>query len=207
MLAREIMTSPVVTVQPDLSIREAMRLLDRQDITAAPVVDEEQRLVGIVSEADLLRGGMSQDPRAHARPIEERGEGAGDTVADVMTAGVRTVREGTDASDIARMMMDTGVKSVPVTRGQRVVGIVSRRDLIRALASTDERIQDEIRQLFAEAGVTGWRAEVDDGRVSIVGHGSARDARLATALARTVTGVSEVHAPDDAEQVTLSRKA
>ncbi|NIQ56597.1 MAG: BON domain-containing protein, partial [Gammaproteobacteria bacterium] len=66
---------------------------------------------------------------------------------------------------------------------------------IRALASTDERIADEIKGLFDEAGVTGWRAEVEDGRVQIVGQGSARDARLATALARTVTGVSEVHAP------------
>lgn len=203
MLAREIMTSPVVTVEPDLSIRDAMRVLDRHDITAAPVVDEQERLVGIVSEADLLRSGMAQDPRAHARPLEEQGETAGTTVADVMTAGVLTVREGTDASDIARMMMDTGVKSVPVTHAQHVVGMVSRRDLIRALASTDDRIADDIKRLFDEAGVTGWRAEVEDGRVRIVGQGSARDARLATALARTVTGVSEVHAPDDAEQVAL----
>ncbi len=208
MLAREIMTSPVITVEPDMPIRDAMRVLDRHDITAVPVVDEDERLVGIVSEADLLRGGITPDPRAHARPIEGgHREPAGKTVADVMTSGVLTVREGTDASDIARMMLETGIKSVPVTHGQRVVGIVSRRDLIRALASTDERIQDEIRQLFAEAGVKGWKAEVDEGKVRIVGHGSARDARLAATLARTVTGVSEVHAPDDAEQVTLPRKA
>jgi len=66
MLAREIMTSPVITVEPDMPIRDAMRVLDRHDITAVPVVDEDERLVGIVSEADLLRGGITPDPRALA---------------------------------------------------------------------------------------------------------------------------------------------
>src|SRR5918994_1790442 len=148
MWAHEVMTSPVVTVRPDAPVKEAILLLDRHDITALPVLDEDERLVGVISEADLLRGGVADDPRAHVLPVDRWHEHAGTTVADVMTRRVVTARENTDASDIARIMLDTGVKSLPVVRGHTVVGIVSRRDLIRALATTDEQIRAEIESLL-----------------------------------------------------------
>ncbi|HSI92057.1 MAG TPA: CBS domain-containing protein, partial [Jiangellaceae bacterium] len=69
MLAHEIMTSPVVTVEPDLPLKDAIRMLDKHDITAMPVLDDRERLVGIISEADLLRSEIVSDPRAHARPV------------------------------------------------------------------------------------------------------------------------------------------
>jgi CBS domain-containing protein len=191
MLAREIMTSPVVTAEPDLPIKDAARLLDRNEITALPVVDEQQRLVGIVSEADLLRGEIAHDPRGHARPVEDDKERAA-TVSDVMTLGVITANENTDAADIARLMLDTAVKSIPVTHGARVVGIVSRRDLIRVIATRDDWIEDEIRQLFSDAGIKGWDVEVVDGEARLVGAGSPEDARVAAVLARTVAGVARV---------------
>ncbi|HEX6197123.1 MAG TPA: CBS domain-containing protein [Jiangellaceae bacterium] len=195
MLAREIMTSPVVTVESDLPIKEAARLLDKNDITSLPVVDDQQRLVGIVSEADLLRGEIAHDPRGHARPLADDKERPA-TVADVMTLGVITVNENTDAADIARLMLDTGVKSVPVTHGMRVVGIVSRRDLIRAIATRDDWIEDEIRQLFSDAGIKGWDVEVVDGEARLTGSGSRDDARVAAVLARTVAGVARVREAD-----------
>ena len=191
MLAREIMSSPVVTAEPGLPIKDAARLLDFNEITALPVVDEQQRLVGIVSEADLLRGEIAHDPRGHARPVEDDKERAA-TVSDVMTLGVITANENTDAADIARLMLDTAVKSIPVTHGARVVGIVSRRDLIRVIATRDDWIEDEIRQLFADAGIKGWDVEVVDGEARLVGAGSPEDTRVAAVLARTVAGVARV---------------
>lgn len=204
-LAHEIMTSPPITAAADLSIKDAIRLLDRHEITALPVIDEQERLVGIVSEADLLRNELVRDPRAHARADGEEVEPSPKTVADVMTTGVLAVHESTDAADIARLMLDTGVKSIPVVHGQRVVGIVSRRDLIRVLAVTDDRIRDEIHELFAEAGLQGWTAAVTDGQVELSGHGSERDAKVVAILARTVAGVSRVHGPHDARQEPLPR--
>lgn len=207
MLARDIMTSPVVTAAPDMPVNEAIRLLDKHDITALPVVDQRDRLVGIVSEADLLRGRIARDPRAQVRPTEVVSPDNDSTVADVMTPGVLAVNESTDASDIARMMLDTGIKSVPVTRGQRVVGIVSRRDLIRALATDDEQVEDSIHALFSEAGLEGWSVKVVDGQVQLSGRGPAREARMAATLARTVSGVGRVHGPGEDEQVELPRQA
>jgi CBS domain-containing protein len=205
MLAHEIMSSPVVTTVPDMPIKDAIRLLDRHDITAMPVIDDRERLVGIISEADLLRGEIVRDPRAHARPLAEDASARPSVIGDVMTVGVLAVHESTDASDIARLMLDTGVKSIPVTRGQRVVGIVSRRDLIRALASDDRRIEKSIDGLLTEAGLEGWHAQVTDGDVTLVGGGSDRDARIAAILARTVPGVAQVRAPSDPERVDLPR--
>jgi CBS domain-containing protein len=191
------MTSPAITATSDLPVKDAIRLLDRHEITALPVVDDQGRLVGIVSEADLLRDELISDPRAHVRATGDDLEPSPKTVADVMTTGVLAVHESTDAADIARLMLDTGVKSIPVVRGQRVVGIVSRRDLIRLLAVSDDQIRDEIHRLFAEAGLEGWTASVTDGHVELSGHGSDRDARVAAILARTVAGVSRVHSPHD----------
>jgi CBS-domain-containing membrane protein len=192
MLAREVMTSPVVSIGPEASVKDAVRLLDRHDITALPVIDDRDRLVGIVSEADVLLGEVSPDPRAHVRPVRDLPEAAA-TVADVMTRAVMTVHKGADVADIAQLMLDTGVKSVPVTDGHQVVGIVSRRDLIHALARADDRIQAEIQDLFTEAGLAGWTVWVDDSEVQLAGHGSERDSRIATILARTVPGVGDVH--------------
>jgi CBS-domain-containing membrane protein len=192
MLAREVMTSPVVSIGPEASVKDAVRLLDRHDITALPVIDDRDRLVGIVSEADVLLGEVSPDPRAHVRPVRDLPEAAA-TVADVMTRAVMTVHKGADVADIAQLMLDTGVKSVPVTHGHQVVGIVSRRDLIHALARADDRIQAEIQDLFTEAGLAGWTVWVDDSEVQLAGPGSERDTRIATILARTVPGVGDVH--------------
>lgn len=205
MLAHEIMTSPVITASRELPVKDAIRLLDKHDITAMPIVDERERLIGIISEADLLRGEILRDPRAHARPVDDDDVPPAATVSDVMTVGVLAVHESTDASDIARLMLDTGCKSIPVTRGQRVVGIVSRRDLIRALASDDNRIEASIEGLLAEAGLMGWRAHVHDGQVTLTGEGSSKDARIAAILARTVPGVGHVVTPGDPQQVDLPR--
>lgn len=123
MLVREVMTSPAVTVGPGQSVRDAIGLLDRLRITALPVVDDDGRPVGVVSEADLLR--------------EALGLAGRDTVGEVMTCRVLSVSADSDLIDAFAIMDGTAVKSLPVLLHGRVVGVLSRRDLVATLARGD----------------------------------------------------------------------
>jgi CBS domain-containing protein len=192
MLARELMTTSVVTINPQASVKDAIRLLDAHNITALPVVEDDNRLVGIVSEADLLRGRIMDDPRAHLRPGGELPEPSSQTVGDVMTRFVVSVEEAADVSDVARLILETGVKSLPVVHLGRVVGMISRRDLIAVLAATDDHIKNEIDSVLNDAGLD-FEVTVVNGVVTLVGRGSERDRRVAKTLARTVGGVTAVH--------------
>jgi CBS domain-containing protein len=198
MLANELMTSPVVTVTADVPIREAVRMLDRHDICSMPVLDGAGSLVGMVSETDLLRGGIVDDPRAHTRPHGSWSERPPQVVGDVMSVSVVSVVEHTDAAVVARTLLDLGLRAVPVVRGSEVVGIVSRRDLVRALAATDDQILQEVEALFVSAELTGWTAEVVEGVVVLAGSGPARERAIATTIARTVRGVTEVRTAEGA---------
>jgi CBS domain-containing protein len=197
MLVREVMTAPVVTVPAEQTVKQAVHLLYERDITAAPVLDDEGRMVGIVSEMDLLRGEFEADPRAYARPAAEPESPPPTTVTEVMTPNVRTVRENDDVLDLVDLMMTTGVKSVPVMSGSELVGIVSRRDLMGILAYGDERIRDDVvaalRELSAETMTT--RVAVHDGVVELTGDADERSARISDVIARTVPGVIRVVHP------------
>lgn len=95
MLVREVMTAPAVTLRADDTVRYAAQLLLQHRISSAPVVDDEGLLVGVVSEADLVRGRTQPDPRAHLRPLDRAGPGepaAATSVGDVMTSRVLSVR-------------------------------------------------------------------------------------------------------------------
>lgn len=190
MLAREVMTAPAITLAPDDTVKHAITVLDKADVTAAPVVDESGALVGIVSEADLLRGGVEHDPRGHVRAVEPAHEPVPRRVQEVMSTHVHVISEAADAADIADLMLATGVKSLPVVRGREVLGMVSRRDLLRELARDDERIQVEVTSRLSEyAGGASWQVSVDDGIVTIAGASGPEQERVATILARTVAGV------------------
>ncbi|GAA4629345.1 CBS domain-containing protein [Actinoallomurus vinaceus] len=194
MLVREVMTTPVVTVPREWTVKQAVRLLYEQDITAAPVVDEAGQMVGIVSEMDLLRGEFEADPRAYLRPAAEPESAPPTAVEEVMTPHVRTVRETDDVLQLVDLMMTTGVKSVPVIRDDGLAGIVSRRDLMGILAHGDERIRDDVltalKELSAETAAA--RVAVHDGIVELGGDGDDRTARIADVIARTVPGVVRV---------------
>ena len=194
MLVREAMTSPVVTIPRTATVRQAVRVLHEHGVTALPVVDEPGRLVGIVSEMDLLKGAFEHDPRAFLRPVATPASPAPRLVGDVMTRDVETVRPNSDVAALAETMMKTRIKSVPVLAGSAVVGIVSRRDLIAILARGDARIRDDVLAAIAEYGPDGasWDVSVRDGAVEL--HGRADDAaqRMAGVLARTVPGVTRV---------------
>lgn len=191
MLVREVMTSPAVTVRPRETVREAIRLLERYRITALPVVDEQGRPVGVVSEADLLHDAVLPDQRAHVRSVSPGEARPGVHVEDVMTRQVITIPADSDLADAAGLMEGTAIKSLPVVLHGRVVGVLSRRDIIGTLARQDEDIAREVGELFRSAG-HDWLVTVDDGVVNIEGTRNAGEERLARVLTGSVHGVSAI---------------
>lgn len=199
MRVREFMSSPVVTVPPDAAVKEVARLLLRHAISAVPVVDTAGHLVGIVSELDLLLGDVPADPTAHVIPATPDAAPPPAAVADVMTRDVVAVSEETDAADIARIMREASLKSIPVVRGEQVVGIVSRRDLLRAIARDDAVIRDDVlRRLRDYAdGREPWDVTVDAGVVTIdLPDEDPVVRQAAVLLTRTVPGALRVHVRD-----------
>jgi CBS domain-containing protein len=192
MQARQIMTSPVLTVRPDTTVREAATLLLENRITAAPVLDAGGDLIGIVSESDLVVDRFSHDPRSQLRPVENEPPGP-QTVGEVMTTPVIALGPSADAADLATTMLDADVRSVPIVEGATVIGIVSRRDLLRTLVRDDDAIRAEIVGRIADYRDPdgSWDVQVTDGAVLLVGDLD-DDGRAAVALARTVPGVGSV---------------
>jgi CBS domain-containing protein len=189
---RDVMASPVVTVAPDAALKEVASLLVERRINAVPVVDAGDRLIGIVSEADLLSLETGQVAAAGGAPPHSAGE--------VMRQSVYTLTGDTDATAAARLMLRHRLKSVPVVDGDRVVGMVTRRDLLRLIARSDDDIRADLERRVAEELEALRRAvvEVRDGVVTVDADGPCR--QLVEQLARTVPGVVEVRSrrPDPA---------
>ena len=137
MLAREIMTRSVVTVRTDDPAKLAAGLLAEHRITAMPVLDGAGRLIGMVSEGDLLAHRVAHDPRSHMRRDEQSQSDPAHTVGEVMSGTVVSLGPDADTASIAELMLDRGLHSVPIVDGGRVVGIVSRADLLRTLVRPD----------------------------------------------------------------------
>jgi CBS domain-containing protein len=191
----DLMSSPAITVPPELPVKEAARLLRDRDVAAVPVVDAAGTLVGVVSEIDLLRGTMVPDPVAHLVPVDVPGPPPS-TVADVMTRQVESLAPHTDLYDAARRMASTRVRSMPVVDGEAVVGVVSRADLLRALARDDQDISVEVGQRLTEyfGAELPCAVEVDRGLVTLRTDrdGQDEDVQAAVLLSQRVRGVVRV---------------
>lgn len=195
MRARDLMTHPVVTVGPDAPVKEAARLLVRHGFAALPVVDADDRLLGVVTEADLLRNRLLPDPRdlIHNRPPEPTPPAA-PTVAGVMTTEVVTAVPDTHAAELGRLMVDQHRRSLPVVVGDRLVGIVSRVDVLRTIARDDETIARDVRGHLSTAGRRHWEVAVTDGVVTLASEGADEtDRHIATVVAGCAAGVVDVH--------------
>ena len=192
MRVRDVMSSPVVTVPPDMPLKEVAKLLVTRGVSAVPVVDGGE-LAGILSEADLIPLELAPDPLAHLAPLPVA-PAASRIASQAMTRDVVTLPEEADVADAGRLMLERRIKSIPVVRGRRVVGIVARRDLLEVLARTDEEITRDLEALLAaELGAPGpYRVTVRDGVVDLTGSADPINRRLATLLARGVPGVLEV---------------
>ena len=118
MIARDIMTRKVCTIHPDASAQEAAQLLDQMRISGLPVVDEDGKIIGIITEADIIS------------KVDREGLG----VADIMSNEVIFVSEETSVSEIAMLLTDRKIKRVPVVNDGKLVGIVSRADIVHAVA-------------------------------------------------------------------------
>jgi CBS domain-containing protein len=173
MNAGDVMTQSTVTVEPDASIMHAIQLMLKRRISGLPVVDETGALVGMLTEGDLLRraelGTQKRRPRwiefliGPGRLASEYVSACGRKVSEVMTVPVHTVTEDTPLIDVVKIMESRQVKRLPVVRDGRLVGIVSRANLLRALVSiaretkpvdvTDAAIR---QRLLAELGKQSW---------------------------------------------------
>ena len=145
MKAADIMTRRVVSIGAEASVLEAIRLMLQNKISGLPVVDGEGLLVGIVTEGDFLRRAETGTQRTRSRWLEflmgpgrlaaEYVHSHGRTVSEVMTADPVAIDEDTPLAEVVRILEERRIKRVPVMRGRRVVGIVSRANLLHALAS------------------------------------------------------------------------
>lgn len=216
MLARDVMTRSPVTVAADASVEACARLLLEKRISAVPVTDADGRVIGIVSEGDLMRRRESgtqrhvswwlelvSDPQSMARDYTKS---AGHKVTDIMTRQVVSVGEDTPLAAIADILEKHRIKRVPVIAAGKLVGIVSRADLVRALligagtSATTLASDGDIRtHFFAELGKEPWGPRsyvniiVDKGRVELWGFaGSADEVRAIGVLAEGIPGVTSV---------------
>ncbi|EST36821.1 CBS domain-containing protein [Streptomyces roseochromogenus] len=175
----ELMTRDVVRARPDTPFKELVRLLAENDVTAVPVVDDRDRPVGVVSEADLLRKSADQaDPsgRVLVPNLEawERARAEGSRAEELMSAPAVCARPEWNVVEAARLMETQHVKRLPVVdETDRLLGIVSRGDLLRIFLRRDDAIRDEITQdvlwRTMELAPSEVTVEVREGRVALAG--------------------------------------
>jgi len=216
MNAMDVMVRDVVAIDPDASVAEAAKLMTENDVSALPVVDPDGRLVGIISEADLMRREEVGTAVHHPWWVEavtpaatlatEFTKSHGKRVAELMSTNLITATEDTPLADIAAILERNRIKRVPIVRDGELVGIVSRSNLVQALAvagiaanesqGTSRSIRDE---LLVRLGQQSWsdfgnrNVIVADGEVHLWGLvGSEAERGALIALAEGVPGVTGV---------------
>jgi len=179
--ARDVMTHRVITVRPETSVKDVAGLMLAHRVSGLPVVTLTGELVGIVTEADLLYKETPPDLGnvpllrglpAFGRTAEISRKAEGLTAQDVMTAPVVTVEEDTPLREVAAIMVRRKINRVPVVRDGRVVGIVSRADILRALTRTDEELAHAVREALLHdlwVDVQRIAVTVRDGVVTLEG--------------------------------------
>ena len=208
LLVQEVMTVDPVTVAPTASVKRLAGVLIDHDIHCVPVVDSEGRLLGVVSEADLivregyptvrshtLAGAITDALAEHRHHWLQRT--AGTTAADLMTPNVTTCRPDEPVAIVTRRLLSHGLKMLPVVADGMVVGVLSRRDVLRTLQQPDEDIRD---RLAAVANDPLWMPDqhavtfsVADGVVSVTGSVLYKsDAAVVLSIVRQLPGVIQV---------------
>jgi len=216
MRAHQIMTRSVISVTPDTTVVEAANIMLQRHVSGLPGVDEKGKLVGVVSEGDFIRRSEIGTQRKRGRWLRfilGPGKSASDfvhehgrKVSEVMTAQPLTITEDTALAEIVDLMERNNVKRLPVVRGDKVVGIVSRANLLQAVASLARQVpdptadDDHIRNRIIDAlEKTDWcpfglNVIVRDGIVHLSGVITEERARQAAVVAtENVEGVKKVH--------------
>jgi CBS domain-containing protein len=216
MRAHQIMTRPVITVTPETTIVEAANTMLQKHVSGLPVTDATGKLVGIVSEGDFIRRGEIGTQRRRGRFLKfilGPGQAATDfvhehgrKVAEIMTPQPLTITEDTALQQIVELMEKNNVKRLPVMRGDSIVGIVSRANLLQAVASLAREIpdptadDDHIRNRVIDTIEKndwcpfGLSVIVRGGIVHLSGViTEERSRKAAVVAAENVTGVTKVH--------------
>jgi CBS domain-containing protein len=201
---KDVMTDHVVSVSETTPYKEIVEKLSEHSCSAVPVVDAHGKVVGVVSEADLLHKLEFTGLEPHVHLLERRqrrvarAKASGDVARDLMSSPAFTVSAGASVSAVAKMMDDAQIKRLPVVDEQgHLIGIVARRDLLRVYLRTDEAIRDEVAQQVLRR--TLWidpatiEVAVDRGQVTLTGNVDRRStAQIAVRLCESVAGVVEV---------------
>ncbi|MFF8990447.1 CBS domain-containing protein [Streptomyces sp. NPDC014983] len=200
----EVMTRDVVTVGPDTPFKEITSVLTAHGISAVPVADPRGALMGLVSEADLLRKQAEQPKKQYGEREEapgwphERAKARAENAAGLMTAPVVTAHADWPVAQAARTMDHHRVRRLLVVdETDRIIGIVSRSDLLRVFLRPDDEIREEIRDDVLKGmlrlGGTEVQVQVHDGVVTLRGEVENRStAQIAERLANGVDGVVTV---------------
>jgi CBS domain-containing protein len=216
MLVRDVMVAPVITVEPSTTVQEAAKLFVEKQISAVPVLDGDGNLVGIVSEGDLLHRVEAGTERRrswwlHAliesdKLAAEYVKSHGHKVSDVMTRDVITTSPQTPLHEIATLMERNAIRRLPVLENGKLVGIVSRANLLQAVASarqmldtapSDKAIRDRIlsnlqKEIWAHTGLLN--VTVSNGIVDLWGLAeSAAERKAIRVAAESTPGVNAVH--------------
>ena len=186
----DLMTTDVIRVAPETGIKEAARLMFRHRVSGLPVVDGDGFLAGIITEADFLRVEVAQHEADRPVPVE--------TVGDIMSSGVVTIPADAPVTEAAKIMVVQDVKRLPVVDDEnRMLGIISRLDIVAVFTRPDEVIEDEIREdlirrvLFVDPDDVD--VTVSNGVVTFKGEiGTKNEARILGELARRLDGVMRV---------------
>jgi CBS-domain-containing membrane protein len=216
MNASDVLVRDVVTVGPDDDVSKAVRLLVDHDISALPVIDSERRVIGVLSEADLIHREKIGTAKRRTWWLEaitpasvlalDYAKSHGRKVSELMSENVISADENTSLSDLANILEKHGIKRVPILKDGKLIGIVSRANLIQALASAppkdesnqlaDRGIREAILERLAEQSWTDFgerNVVVTNGVVHLWGLVSSPEERKALlALAESVPGVREV---------------
>ncbi|HYM68152.1 MAG TPA: CBS domain-containing protein [bacterium] len=191
--AVDVMTSPVEVVGPTADVREVASLMLTRRISGIPVVSEHGEILGIVTEGDLLHRETAD--ATTGRP--DRAENPqGVTVRDLMSTPVITVGADVSLREIAELMLRKQIKRIPVVRDGRLVGIVSRADVLRGLVRPDEAVATAVRQVLRDGvriDLSHLRFWVRNGVVSVEGAVESRCEReLARRAVEAIDGVIQV---------------
>jgi len=198
---RDIMTTSVVAVRKDASFKEMADMLRRRRISAFPVINEAGRVIGVVSEGDLLvKEAVQADGTsvlAALRHLKEDDKAGGITAGDLMTAPAVTIGPDASVAEAARLMYDRRVKRLPVVNpAGTLLGIVSRADVLAVFGRPDSEIADEITgQLLPDlvGAPDHAKVEVHDGIVTIFGElPPGQQSHTVIAAVRHVQGVVAV---------------
>jgi CBS domain-containing protein len=201
MKVSDVMTRNVLSVSPDTPLKEVARILSEKRISGMPVVDGDGRVVGVVAESDIVRQeqGAERDRGLLGRLVEGPPLALeAHTAREAMNAPAVTVAPDDELAEAARLMTEQGINRLPVVDGgQRLAGIVTRADLVRAFARPDGEIERELREevllrtLWIDPAAV--RVSVRNGEVTLEGEVEQKaDAELLAYFASRVPGVVAV---------------